>query len=30
MLAIFVVVSLYAAAKLGKEAYCRYINQGEA
>ena len=30
VLAGFVAVCLYAAAKLGKEAYCRYINQGEA
>jgi hypothetical protein len=30
LLAGFVAVCLYAVAKLGKEAYCRYINQPEA
>ena len=30
LLAGFVAVCLYAVAKLGKEAYCRYVNQGEA
>jgi hypothetical protein len=30
LLAGFVAVCLYAVAKLGKEAYCRYLNQREA